>query len=119
MADKSRMKVEEIDGVAVVTLLDQTIEDEQNVQRIGENLFTLARTIPPKKILLDFGKVDRFFSAFLQKLVTLQQQIGPERLVLACLSPTIRSWMKENRLDKYFRLADSRHEGIALLNEAR
>jgi len=56
------------------------ILDEQNIQIIGEQLFSLIDELGRKKILLNFGNVEYMSSAALGKLITLNKKVaGLER----------------------------------------
>ena len=53
---RRRLEVEPIGDVTVVNFVDRKILDEQNIQIIGEQLFSLVDEEGCKKMLLNFGK---------------------------------------------------------------
>src|ERR671922_473412 len=88
---RRRLEAEEIGDVTVVSFMDRKILDEQNIQVIGEQLFSLVDESGRKKLLLNFANVEHLSSAALGKLITLNkklQQAGG-RLVLCNIRPEI------------------------------
>src|SRR5205809_7518190 len=86
---RRRLEVEDIGGVTVVSFTDKKILDEQNIQIIGEQLFSLVDEQGKKKLLLNFGNVEYMSSAALGKLVTLYKktQAAGGKLVLCNIHP--------------------------------
>ncbi len=72
---RRRLEVEQIGDVTVVNFVDRKILDEQNIQVIGEQLFSLVDEDNLRKILLNFGNVEYLSSAALGKLITLNKKI--------------------------------------------
>src|SRR5215467_6171458 len=88
---RRRLEVEHIGDVTVVNFVDRKILDEQNIQIIGEQLFSLVDEEGSRKLLLNFGNVEYLSSAALGKLITLNkklQQVGG-RLILCDIDPQI------------------------------
>src|SRR5436853_1936463 len=73
---RRRLEVEDIDDVTVVNFTDKKILDEQNIQVIGEQLFSLVDELGRRKILLNFSNVEYLSSAALGKLITLNKKIN-------------------------------------------
>src|SRR3974377_263316 len=86
-----RLEVEDIGDITVVNFVDKKILDEQNIQIIGEQLFSLVDELGRKKILLNFGNVEYMSSAALGKLITLNKKLQGEggRLVMCNIGPEI------------------------------
>lgn len=74
-ARRRRIEVDEVSDVAVVRFVDKRILDEQNIQTIGEQLFSLVDDDGKKKILLNFENVEYLSSAALGKLITLNKKV--------------------------------------------
>ena len=70
-----RLEVEDIGDVTVVNFVDRKILDEQNIQVIGEQLFSLVDEEGRRKILLNFGNVEYLSSAALGKFITLNKKL--------------------------------------------
>src|ERR1700730_14069623 len=88
---RRRLEVEDIGEVTVVNFTDKKILDEQNIQIIGEQLFSLVEEMGRRKILLNFSNVEYLSSAALGKLITLNKklQAATGKLVLCCIEPQI------------------------------
>ena len=72
---RQRLQVEDYGEVSVVNFVDKRILDEQNIQEIGKDLFSLVENLGRKKILLNFGNVELLSSAALGKLLTLHKKV--------------------------------------------
>ena len=103
---RRRLEVEDIGDVTVVNFTDRKILDEQNIQVIGEQLFSLVDEVGRRKILLNFGNVEYLSSAALAKLITLNkklQQVGG-RLILCNIDPQIYEVFEITKLNKLFNI---------------
>lgn len=103
---RRRLEVEDIGDVCVVNFTDRKILDEQNIQAIGEQLFSLVDEHQRKKILLNFSNVEYLSSAALAKLITLNkklQQAGG-RLILCNIDPQIYEVFEITKLNKLFNI---------------
>ena len=81
---RRRLEVVEEGDVTVVNFIDRKILDEQNIQKIGEDLFSLVDELGRKKILLNFGNVEYLSSAALGKFITLNKKVRPPRASSSC-----------------------------------
>src|SRR3974377_875551 len=88
---RRRLEVEDIGDVTVVNFTDRKILDEQNIQVIGEQLFSLVDEAGRKKVLLNFGNVEYLSSAALGKLITLNKKLQAVggRLIMCNIGPEI------------------------------
>ena len=64
-----------VGDVTVVNFLDRRILDEQSVQAIGEQLFSLVDELGRKQLLLDFGNVESLSSPVLGIIATLNKKV--------------------------------------------
>jgi anti-sigma B factor antagonist len=103
---RRRLEVEDIGDVTVVNFTDRKILDEQNIQVIGEQLFSLVDEAGRRKILLNFGNVEYLSSAALGKLITLNKklQAAGGRLVLCNIDPQIYEVFEITKLNKLFNI---------------
>ena len=67
-----RLEVENIGDTTVVNFLDKKVLDEQNIQIIGEQLFSLVDNEGCRKVLLNFSNVEYLSSAALGKLTSIE-----------------------------------------------
>src|SRR5712664_1423801 len=111
---RRRLEVEDIGDVTVVNFTDKKILDEQNIQIIGEQLFSLIDELGRKKILLNFGNVEYMSSAALGKLITLNKKVqgASGKLVLCNIDANIREVFEITRLDKLFVIKGDEQEGL-------
>ena len=111
---RRRLEAEEIGDVTVVSFMDRKILDEQNIQVIGEQLFSLVDDSGRKKLLLNFGNVEYMSSAALGKLITLNKKVQAAggKLVLCNIDPQIREVFEITRLDKLFVIKNDEQEAL-------
>ena len=103
---RRRLEVEDIGDVTVVNFVDRKILDEQNIQIIGEQLFSLVDESGRRKILLNFHNVEYLSSAALGKLITLNKNNNAlgGNLVLCEIDPQIYEVFEITKLDKFFNI---------------
>jgi len=103
---RRRLEVEDIGDVTVVNFVDKKILDEQNIQIIGEQLFSLVDEVGRRKILLNFGNVEYLSSAALGKLITLNKKLQSAggKLILCNIDPQIYEVFEITKLNKLFNI---------------
>jgi anti-sigma B factor antagonist len=103
---RRRLEVEQIGDVTVVNFVDKKILDEQNIQIIGDQLFSLVDEEGHKKLLLNFGNVEYLSSAALGKLITLNKKLqgAGGRLILCNIDAQIYEVFEITKLDKFFKI---------------
>ena len=101
---RRRLEVEDIGDVTVVNFVDKKILDEQNIQVIGEQLFSLVDELGRRKILLNFGNVEFLSSAALGKLITLNRKLQSAggKLILCNIDAQIYEVFEITKLNKLF-----------------
>ena len=90
------------DQVAVVTILDSAILDENNINEIGRQMLDLVTKQYMVKMVLDLGEVKYLSSAVLRHFIALYKAIKTEKgdLKLCRVRPEIREVFKITQLDK-------------------
>ena len=103
---RRRLEVEDIGDVTVVNFTDKKILDEQNIQVIGEQLFSLVDELGRRKVLLNFGNVEFLSSAALGKLITLNRKLQSAggKLILCNIDPQIYEVFEITKLDRFFNI---------------
>jgi anti-sigma B factor antagonist len=103
---RRRLEVEQIGDVSVVNFVDKKILDEQNIQVIGEQLFSLVDQEGRRNLLLNFGNVEYLSSAALGKLITLNKKVqaAKGKLILCNIDPQIHEVFEITKLDKFFNI---------------
>ncbi|HEV3263681.1 MAG TPA: STAS domain-containing protein [Gemmataceae bacterium] len=111
---RRRLEVEDIGDVTVVNFTDRKILDEQNIQVIGEQLFSLVDEAGRRKILLNFGNVEYLSSAALAKLITLNKKVQQTggRLILCNIDTQIYEVFEITKLNKLFNIYPGEQEAL-------
>jgi anti-sigma B factor antagonist len=107
-------EVEDIGDVTVVNFVDRKILDEQNIQVIGEQLFSLVDNSGRRKVLLNFSNVEYLSSAALAKLITLNKKLQQVngRLVLCNIDPQIYEVFEITKLNRLFEIQGDEQAGL-------
>ena len=97
-----RMEIEQEGDICIVRLIDKKFLDEQQIQRVGEELFDLLEKQGHRKIFVDFAPVEFISSAMLGKLITLYRKAAGFRakVILYNICDEIREVLKITKLDK-------------------
>ena len=103
---RRRLEVEDIGDVTVVNFVDRRILDEQNIQIIGEQLFSLVDELGRRKLILNFSNVEYLSSAALGKFITLNKKVNQAtgKLVLCSIDPQIYEVFEITKLNKLFNI---------------
>lgn len=111
---RRRLEVEDIGDVTVVKFADRKILDEQNIQMIGEQLFSLVDDAGRNRLVLNFGNVEYLSSAALGKLITLNKKVHAAggRLVLCNIDPQIYEVFKITKLNQLFTIKGDEQEAL-------
>ena len=112
---RSRLEVDDEGDIAIVTFTDRKILDEQNIEKIGEDLFSLVSDYGKKKILLNFANVEYLSSACLGKFITLNKMVenAGGKLVMCSIEPDILETFEMTRLDRLFNIQSDLPGGIS------
>ena len=111
---RRRLEVEDIGDITVVNFVDKKILDEQNIQVIGEQLFSLIDELGRNKILLNFKNVEFLSSAALGKLITLNRKVQAAggKLVLCGIDAQIYEVFEITKLNKLFTIKKDEQEAL-------
>jgi anti-sigma B factor antagonist len=111
---RRRLELDYFSDIAIVHFVDRKLLDEQNLQIIGEQLFSLIDEEGWRKILLNFDNIEYISKDLLGKLITLNkklQQAGG-KLVLCAMDPQIYEIFEITRLDKLFKIVKDEQAGL-------
>jgi anti-sigma B factor antagonist len=103
---RRRLEVEDYGDITVVNFIDRKILDEQNIQKIGEDLFSLVDELGRKKILLNFSNVEYLSSAALGKFITLNKKVQASggKLIMCNISDDIYEVFEITKLNRLFNI---------------
>ncbi|MEZ6142645.1 MAG: STAS domain-containing protein [Zavarzinella sp.] len=109
-----RLEVEDNGDISIVNFVDKKILDEQNIQKIGDDLFRLVDELGRRKILLNFSNVEFLSSAALGKLMAMKRKVDAVRgkLVLCEIASDIMEVFSLTNLDKIFTITKSEQQGL-------
>ena len=90
-APRRHLRLENVDGVTVVSFVDTKIVTDENIQEVGDQLYSLVEDEGHKNLLLNFGNVMYLSSAALGKLINLKKKVGvvKGKLKLCCIHPDL------------------------------
>lgn len=111
---RRQLEIQEIGDVTVVAFTDRKILDEQNIQNIGEQLYSLVDDAGRRKLVLNFAKVEYLSSAALGKLITLNKKLQAVkgRLALCNIDPQIFEVFEITGLKKVFNIYKSEQDAL-------
>lgn len=108
MSEQSNLRVDEQDGLSVVSFRDASILDVVTIQKIGRELYELIENDARKKVVLDFVDVRFLSSQALGVLLTLRRKADKagSKVALARVRPELARVFKITNLDKLFAFYD-------------
>lgn len=111
------VKLQEHGDVLVVGFTMRMLNDEENIEQLGQELFALVEQSNWLKLVLDMTNVEYVTSSVLGKLITLHRKLhrNKGKLVLFGLSPGVDSILRTAKLLTYFSVAESCDAAIAQL----
>jgi anti-sigma B factor antagonist len=110
------LEVEAVGGVTVVQFRDRHILSAAAVQALGKQLQSLAVGSDRRRLVLNFGNVERLSSAVLGSVVALDRAVrrAGGRVALCGVRPDLAHLLTITRLDRHLDIYPS--EGEALQN---
>jgi anti-anti-sigma factor len=120
MAEQPSLKIEESQGVTIVSFRDASILDAVTTQRVARELYRIVENPRQRKVVLDFASVRFLSSQTLGALLTLRRKADKAgvNVVLASIRPELVRVFEITNLDKLFGFFDSTADAIANLNKA-
>ena len=105
-------------GSVVATFFPGRLDEENNVEELGQSLFQLIDQYGYRQVALDLTQTSFVTSAVLGKLITLHRRLhrADGRLVLCGLQQPVETVMRRSNLLSYFQVVDSRDDAINWLD---
>ena len=105
-------------GSVVATFFPGRLDEEHNVEELGQSLFQLIDQYGYRQVALDLTQTSFVTSAVLGKLITLHRRLhrADGRLVLCGLQQPVETVMRRSNLLSYFQVVDSRDDAIDWLD---
>jgi len=114
------LAIEEKGDVTVARFKIARLLKEGTVEIIGEQLFALVDEQGRRRLVLDFGQVERLYSVMLGKIAALQQKVQAAggRLALCQLNPDVYEVFMALNLDKAIEIYDSEQQALQAVTAA-
>lgn len=111
-------ELEDHDDVVVARFINDRLTDELNVERMGDELFSLAEQFHYRKVIVDMSKVNHVTSSSLGKLITMHRRLHRSngRMVLCRLTPGVQDVLETSRLIDYFKVSEDVAQAQQLIN---
>ena len=105
-------------GSVVATFFPGRLDEEHNVEELGQSLFQLIDQYGYRQVALDLTQTSFVTSAVLGKLITLHRRLhrADGRLVLCGLQQPVETVMRRSNLLRYFQVVNSRDDAINWLD---
>ena len=105
-------------GSVVATFFSGRLDEEHNVEEMGQSLFQLIDQYGFRRVALDLSQTSFVTSAVLGKLITLHRRLhrADGRLVLCGLQQPVETVMRRSNLLNYFQVVDSRDDALNWLD---
>ena len=105
-------------GSVVATFFPGRLDEEHNVEELGQSLFQLIDQYGYRQVALDLTQTSFVTSAVLGKLITLHRRLhrADGRLVLCGLQQPVETVMRRSNLLSYFQVVNSREDAINWLD---
>lgn len=112
------VSVETQKDIRIVEFTNNKILDEGNIAEIGTTLNALIDEAETPKMLLDFSTVDHLSSAALGMLINCNNRVKHKngQLRLANIKPQIMEVFIITKLNRLFRILNTRDEALASFN---
>jgi anti-anti-sigma factor len=104
MTAKTRLVVQTIKDVTVVTFADSSLVDTLHIDQAGRELYELVDKQDRRKLVIDLSKLTHLSSAVLSVFIALQKKIDGAggTLILCGLSKPLQKLFKVANLHKLF-----------------
>ena len=107
----------EQDGLVVVTFSVSHINDEENIEELGHEVFALVDQFGFRKVALSMANVEYITSSVVGKIITLHRKLHwlDGQLVVCDLTPGVHEILSASRLLTYFSVAGTTAEALRIL----
>ncbi|MFP6762628.1 MAG: STAS domain-containing protein [Planctomycetaceae bacterium] len=108
----------EQDGLVVVTFTMSHLNDEQNIEELGHELFALIDQYGFRKVALNLSSVEYITSSVVGKIITLHRKLHrlSGSLVICELTRGVREILSASRLLTYFSVTSTTAEALRILS---
>jgi anti-anti-sigma factor len=113
-SQKSYLEIQPVGDISVVSFTINKVLDEQVIEAIGKQLFSLVEDKRVLKIVLNFQKVEYLSSFMIGKLISLNKKIvaAKGRLAICCVNPQIADIFTITGLNRIMKIFKEEHEAL-------
>lgn len=113
--------VREDGDVAIACVTVPQLTEEENIEQMGQEFFSLVGQYDCRRLVVDLSRVDYATSAALGKLITLHRRLhrSDGQLVLCGIRGALADILTTSRLLDYFNVADDVEQATARLHAAQ
>ncbi len=103
--------------IVIARFVVANLNDEENIDQLGQELFTLVDQYGFLKVALNLGVVEYVTSSVLGKFITLHRKLHrvDGKLVICGLQKIVADVMRTSKLSQYFNVADDEAGAIGML----
>jgi anti-sigma B factor antagonist len=103
--------------VTVAAFKLDRITEEDNIEQLGHELFSIVDQLGCRKLAMDMGNVEYITSSVIGKLISLHRKLhrNDGLLILCCLNPKLEEVLRTSRLIDYFQSVPTVDEAVARL----
>lgn len=107
----------ELEDVTIYKFSKDMVLDEQDLQLVGESLFSLVSDRPGRNVILDLSRIEHISSAALGKITTLNKRLKGlnGNLVFMGVPKGIADGFTTTRLDKLIPMVETESQAYELL----
>ena len=107
----------EQDGLVVVTFSVSHINDEENIEELGHEVFALVDQFGFRKVALSMANVEYITSSVVGKIITLHRKLHrlDGQLVVCDLTPGVHEILSASHLLTYFSVAETTADALRIL----
>lgn len=105
------------EDVAIARFTLAQLNDEENIELVGHELFALVDQCDCRKIVMDLNGVEFVTSSVVGKMITLHRKLHRHQgtLVLCALGETVARVLKTSKLFDYFTVVDDLDAALAVI----
>lgn len=110
----TRLRLESVDGVTVVSFLDSVITDDVVLNEVRDELYRVVDVQKKTRLVLNLGNIRKYSTQFLGNLLGLKQRVVKAKggLKLCSIAPNLMDAVKILHLEKVFEIFDDEQEAI-------
>lgn len=119
-AEFKRIRIDEVRGVTIVRFNDHRIIEDNQIQEIKQELFSLVDAENHRKILINFDEVDFVSSAMFGGFIGLHRRVTERngKLVLCTVHPAVYNVFATTKLNRLFDIKDDLDTALLALSSS-